>query len=249
MVHEFDEATEDFQEKSKTIEDKEALERYYKFIGERLRNAREQSGYTLAKLANGIGLTSAAVANYESGIRQIPVHVLQEFAKVLGKPLHYFLGPDVEAPALIGTALKTAIERFTDAAFVEVIFEIKEGVFNHPESLFSPLIPVPAEIANDQHFAVRELDNNTGVFRYYICKWYKPKITAKGIPFLWQTRTNKHIPLNPEDWVIAEHGDTQVFELVQFKDVTPSTSYKGKDDPRMVNICAVIIAKLERLVK
>ncbi|MEW6182270.1 MAG: helix-turn-helix transcriptional regulator [Bacillota bacterium] len=247
MAEEFYNETDDFEVRPKMPEDKEALDRYYKFIGERLRNAREQSGCTLANLAKGIGLTSSAVSNYESGIRQIPVHILQEFARVLGKPLHYFLGPGVEDPSLIQATLKTAIERFSDAFFIEVLYEIKDGNVSPIEELFS-LIPVPVDIGKDHHFAIREFNESEGTLNYYVCKWYKPETVIRVIPLLWRKTSQNLTPPKPEDWVIAERGDTEMLELVQFKNVSPSKTF-DKTESFTINIRAIVISKLERLVK
>lgn len=226
------------------FEDKMFLEAYYKRIGERIRKAREETGYTLQKVAGNLGVTPSAIANYESGIRQIPVHILLELAKILGKPLQYFLGPDAETPLLLTLSLKSAVERYTEASYIDSFFELIDGKLvplERPE----PMIPVPPDIAKNHQFALRQYNEKTGTYNYLICKHYFSQPKKKGIIF--KKVTEQFIPPAPDDWVIAEVGDTGKKEIVQFKNVTPSPGWGEKQ--YVINVRALVLARIERLVK
>lgn len=229
-----------------TVEDdKEALEFYYRNVGERIKKAREEAAYTQAKLSDLVGLTPSAIANYEAGIRQIPVHILLDIASCLGKPLDFFLGPISEPQTLIVQSLKSAVERLTEATYIEDIYELKDGDL-HGVGKPSPLIPLPPEFTKDHHFALRTFNDKTESYNYYICKWYKPHIKRAGMLFFKKT-IEVDIEPEPDDLVIAERGDTQLWELVEYKHVTPSPSWKDKQ--YIINVRAVVLARLERLVK
>ncbi len=215
----------------KNFSDKEALENYYKNLGERIKKARDRIGFTQAKAAKAIGLTPSALANYEAGTRQIPVHILLDLASRLGKPVHYFLGPSVKPSLLIQNALKEAVERFTDAIYISDFMELRNGKLEDIEKP-EPMIPLPPGIAKDHHFALRVFNEKTETYDYWICRYYS---------------TIKNYNIQQNDWVIAEKGDSFKYELVQFKNVTPSIIDKDKTYER--NVMAIVIAKVERLVK
>ena len=245
-------SSEDYYEEIDEVEvtpkepdDKEALEKYYKNLGERIKQAREESGYTQVKLAQKIGLTPSAISNYEAGIRQIPVHILLDISKFLNKPLQYFLGPDFEPVSILTNALKETIEKFTSASYLSDFFELDVGKLS-PIGKPQPLIPVPPEIAKDHHFALRQFNDKTQTYNYYICKWHKGKPKTTG--FIFKRHVLEYIPPEPEDWVIATDGDSEYLELVQYKNVTPSKIYT-KGDPYEINVVAKVIARVERLVK
>jgi transcriptional regulator with XRE-family HTH domain len=227
---------------------KEALDSYYKTIGDRIKKAREDTGYTQGKVAASLGLTTSAIANYEAGTRQIPVHALVFLAQTYGKPLNYFLGADVETPMLLKKGLKDAVERFTDASYVEFFYELKNGHLQRIEQPL-PMIPLPPEIAKDHHHAIREYNEKTGTYNYYLVKVYHPDLKSTGIPFINRKTIRNYIKPEPDDLVIAEIGDTGKMEMVQFKNMTPAADWNGTGDVYTVNIRYLVIAKIERLVK
>jgi len=63
-------------------------------IGERLRAARERSGYTLDQLATLTGLSKAHLSRLESAERQPSLATLLSFGKALGIPVSWLLGED-----------------------------------------------------------------------------------------------------------------------------------------------------------
>jgi transcriptional regulator with XRE-family HTH domain len=222
---------------------KDPVEPFYKELGSKIKKAREEAGCTQLVLANELGLTPSAIANYELGFRQIPVHMLLQLAKRFGKPLDFFLGPVVKTDILAVQSMKSALERFSEATYINATGELAEGkllYFGIP-----PMVPVPPEIAQGNNFAIRKFNEETGVYNYYICKEYIPHYKK----YNWTLYENEQepIPPEPEDLVLAEKGDGEGLEIVQFKDVIPSQMFKDKGD--IVNVRALIIARVERLVK
>jgi transcriptional regulator with XRE-family HTH domain/Zn-dependent peptidase ImmA (M78 family) len=73
-------------------------------LGERLRQARELASFAQGEAAQHLGITSAALSQYESGKRRIDVLTLDRIARLYGLPVAYFFGavdgntsPKVEA--------------------------------------------------------------------------------------------------------------------------------------------------------
>ncbi len=62
-------------------------------IGTRIQHAREELGITQQELAAKLGLTQAALSNYELGKRRLYLANLERIASALGKPLSYFTQP------------------------------------------------------------------------------------------------------------------------------------------------------------
>jgi len=71
-----------------------AVSDVYKLIGERIREAREDRGWTQAQLGEAIGYTQATIGNYELGRRHVSVDDLYKIGEALGKPYAYFIGAD-----------------------------------------------------------------------------------------------------------------------------------------------------------
>jgi Zn-dependent peptidase ImmA (M78 family)/transcriptional regulator with XRE-family HTH domain len=61
-----------------------------RFIGARLREAREARGMTCQQLASHLGVTRSSVSNYENNIQTPSPDVLQHLVGVLGLPTHYY---------------------------------------------------------------------------------------------------------------------------------------------------------------
>ena len=64
---------------------------YRRFIA-RLRAARREAGLTQKEVARRLGRSQAFVSKSESGDRRVDVIELQQFARLYGKPVDYFLG-------------------------------------------------------------------------------------------------------------------------------------------------------------
>lgn len=65
----------------------------YKSIGKRLQMAREEAGFNQEQLAARIGCSQSTLSNYEKGKRRVYLAQLEKIARVLNKPIEYFLKP------------------------------------------------------------------------------------------------------------------------------------------------------------
>ena len=57
---------------------------FYRAFGNKLRQARKAAGLTQELLAKRVGLSRPSITNIELGNQQIPLHMLETFASVLG---------------------------------------------------------------------------------------------------------------------------------------------------------------------
>ena len=64
----------------------------FKEIGKKIQQAREEKGLTQADLAQSLGLTQAALSNYELGKRRLYLHQIEDIARHLERDLEYFIG-------------------------------------------------------------------------------------------------------------------------------------------------------------
>lgn len=63
----------------------------YKKIGKMIQKAREEAGLSQEELASRLSLTQAALSNYELGKRRLYLKNVEQIAKVLNKPIGYFM--------------------------------------------------------------------------------------------------------------------------------------------------------------
>ncbi|MFZ5591627.1 MAG: helix-turn-helix domain-containing protein [Bacillota bacterium] len=68
----------------------------YKLIGRRLQMAREEAGLSQEQLAARLGCSQSTLSNYEKGKRRLYLAQLEKIARVLQKPLEYFMQPLTE---------------------------------------------------------------------------------------------------------------------------------------------------------
>jgi len=68
----------------------------YRSLGQRIQVARQELGLTQQELASRLGLTQAALSNYEHGKRRLYLANLEQIADILGKPMSFFIDSDVE---------------------------------------------------------------------------------------------------------------------------------------------------------
>lgn len=68
----------------------------YKLIGRRLQLAREEAGLSQEQLAARLGCSQSTLSNYEKGKRRLYLAQLERIARVLNKPLEYFMQPLTE---------------------------------------------------------------------------------------------------------------------------------------------------------
>jgi transcriptional regulator with XRE-family HTH domain len=63
----------------------------FREIGKRIQQAREEDGITQEELAARLGCTQSALSNYELGKRRLYLNLLNQIARVLNRPLEYFM--------------------------------------------------------------------------------------------------------------------------------------------------------------
>src|SRR5713226_5698955 len=63
-------------------------------LGQRIRSARRDAGMSQGQLATALNTTQSAISLYEAGQRSVGIDMLLNVAKILNRPLHYFLGDD-----------------------------------------------------------------------------------------------------------------------------------------------------------
>jgi transcriptional regulator with XRE-family HTH domain len=65
-------------------------------LGQRIRAARKDAGMSQGQLATNLNTTQSAISLYEAGQRSVGIDMLLNVAKILNRPLHYFLGDEGE---------------------------------------------------------------------------------------------------------------------------------------------------------
>ena len=68
----------------------------YRDIGKRLQRAREEAQMSQEELSSRLGITQAALSNYELGKRRLYLQNLEQIASILNKPIAYFLEEEAE---------------------------------------------------------------------------------------------------------------------------------------------------------
>ncbi|HHO76536.1 MAG TPA: XRE family transcriptional regulator [Deltaproteobacteria bacterium] len=63
----------------------------FKEIGKKIQKAREEKGMTQVGLSKALGITQAALSNYELGKRRLYLHQIEQIAHMLGKSLDFFI--------------------------------------------------------------------------------------------------------------------------------------------------------------
>jgi transcriptional regulator with XRE-family HTH domain len=65
-------------------------------LGQRIRAARKDAGMSQGQLASSLNTTQSAISLYEAGQRSVGIDMLLNVARILNRPLQYFLGQDGE---------------------------------------------------------------------------------------------------------------------------------------------------------
>ena len=60
-------------------------------LGSRIRQARKDAGLSQVRLAQLLNTTQSAISLYEAGQRSVGIDMLLNVARILNRPLHYFL--------------------------------------------------------------------------------------------------------------------------------------------------------------
>lgn len=61
-------------------------------LGQRIRMARRDANMSQGQLAAALSTTQSAISLYEAGQRSVGIDMLLNVARILNRPLHYFLG-------------------------------------------------------------------------------------------------------------------------------------------------------------
>jgi transcriptional regulator with XRE-family HTH domain len=94
----------------------------YKDIGKKIQKAREEAGLSQDEMATRLGVTQAALSNYELGKRRLYLANIEQIAVLLNKPLSYFL----DEPAPEGQADKRLKAGETAAEIMALLAEMPE---------------------------------------------------------------------------------------------------------------------------
>src|SRR5688500_3582656 len=65
-------------------------------IGYKIRQARLDKGMSEGEVGKILGVTHACIGSYERGRLRVSVDLINEFSRILEKPLDYFFEPDPE---------------------------------------------------------------------------------------------------------------------------------------------------------
>jgi Zn-dependent peptidase ImmA (M78 family)/transcriptional regulator with XRE-family HTH domain len=123
----------------------------YQDLGERLRRAREQAGFTQAEAGVELGVSAAAISHYESGKRSINALALDRLASLYGISVLLLLERD-SAPSAWETALRARTRTLSTAGkrgvsrLIQTIHDFEylqevvgSGLAPKPHSPFAPL--------------------------------------------------------------------------------------------------------------
>jgi len=66
----------------------------FKEIGKKIQLAREEKGMTQSGLAEALGITQAALSNYELGKRRLYLYQIQKIAEIVEKKLNFFISQE-----------------------------------------------------------------------------------------------------------------------------------------------------------
>lgn len=226
-------------------------ESYYREIGKRIRQARADQGMSQTRLAEELGISSGSMNNYESGIRQVPVHYLSAIAGILNKPLHYFLGEHLNPTAIATQNLLKSLGDINEALLISLVYEIRDGQLypiNPPAAVF----PFPNKLVQGNEILIRWIETGKKPATYLLCRRYDPTHSRPSS----LRRLKQPFAMPAEDaLVIAEemrkadlNKHSPTFRVCRFQDVKPyddlSVLNKG-EDPRLINVKYIVLAQLE----
>ncbi len=131
----------------------------YAQIGERIRQAREDRGWTQAQLGEALGYSQATIGNYELGRRHVGLDDLYRIADALSKPYAYFLGVDRQIEEETRRELERKVRRdmaeFVGVRMLPVISEPVPHDVPLDDSQVEAKMPVPRELAPEADLVFR----------------------------------------------------------------------------------------------
>jgi len=141
---------------------RESLMERFKKIGQKIKEAREQNKMTQGQLGKLLGYTSVAITNYEKGKRKISIDDLERIAQVLGKPLTFFLGENInksEPPVNILKNIQENLQNALDLTYVPVIEDpSNQNAWVSKENV-SEYVAFPRHFAPNNSFIVELADS------------------------------------------------------------------------------------------
>ncbi|MGC9323510.1 MAG: helix-turn-helix domain-containing protein [Desulfomonilia bacterium] len=109
----------------------------FKEIGKKIQLAREENGLTQMDLAQALGITQAALSNYELGKRRLYHHQIENIAGLLNKSIDFFISEEKDislTPHKVSRAeLHRRISRLTteELLFLSRYLDFLEWSRNH----------------------------------------------------------------------------------------------------------------------
>ena len=94
-------------------------------LAERLVRLRKKAGYTQEKAAQAIGITRAALNNYENGLRKPGYDVLLWMADFYGVPVEYLLGREDDYEPQYSEQTQILLQTLKGASEKEIAQAIK----------------------------------------------------------------------------------------------------------------------------
>lgn len=121
----------------------------YILIGDRIKTAREERGWTQTQLGEAIGYSQATIGNYELGRRHVGIDDLYKIAEALGKPWAYFIGADQQLEEQAKLEAEQKVRRdvagFVGVRMLPVLRNlVANGARLGPDDI-ATTIPVPRE--------------------------------------------------------------------------------------------------------
>lgn len=95
----------------------EELEAFYLAVGQRIREAREESKLTQAELGEKLNVSGQSIGHWESAERKIPLHMLMNISIELMTPFTWFIGlPADEGAIAVAKGIEDSLVRFAKLA-------------------------------------------------------------------------------------------------------------------------------------
>jgi transcriptional regulator with XRE-family HTH domain len=135
----------------------------FKRIGQKIKEAREQSKMTQNELGKLLGYTSVAITNYEKGKRKISIDDLEKIAQVTGKPLAFFLGDDItksEPPLNIIKNIKQNLENALNLTYVPVLQSLDDSEKWMAKENINKYIAFTKDFVPKESFIVKVADSS-----------------------------------------------------------------------------------------
>lgn len=129
-------------------------------IGDKIRKARIDRGFSQHELGTALGLTATAINYYEKGKRKISIEDIYRLAATLKKPLAYFLSePDNLSSKKTVPKIKPE-NCIVNPVKIPVLGVIHGGETLWPEQSILGYLPVPGEKAAEGLFALKVKGNS-----------------------------------------------------------------------------------------